>query len=282
MEPIIEDIAMSEPTQNKLASDLEKAQSEGKLRAERIREIVKSSISEVGSEFKGGSQEIRDLVKQVVGTVLETVKGKGEEVQENVTASIEGVIDGISQAKQESIAKTQAEVKQLQARIDQHEQELQNNINLALSDIQEVGTNKSDQVKTAIESAITTIKNSEESTLMQKRYAQLKAQLAIVNANLVGRYGQRYQEVKDYLEEAQSWYEKAKDEPEIHTEKIDHKRKDFETKLGEAGTAIAQKEKEIKQRLNDLWKSISETFTNNQSQPDEKKEDSSDINKDTL
>ncbi|WRH66010.1 MAG: hypothetical protein RSE13_20275 [Planktothrix sp. GU0601_MAG3] len=45
---------MSEPTQNKLASDLEKAQSEGKLRAERIREIVKSSISEVGSEFKGG------------------------------------------------------------------------------------------------------------------------------------------------------------------------------------------------------------------------------------
>ena len=34
MEPIIEDIAMSEPTQNKLASDLEKAQSEGKLRAD--------------------------------------------------------------------------------------------------------------------------------------------------------------------------------------------------------------------------------------------------------
>jgi hypothetical protein len=273
---------MSEPSQDKLASDLEKAQSEGKLRAERIREIVKSSISEVGSEFKGGSQEIRDLVKQVVGTVLETVKGKGEEIQENVTASIEGVIDGISQAKQESIAKTQAEVKQLQSRIDQQEQELQNNINLALSDIQEVGTNKSDQVKSAVESAIKTIKNSEEATLMQKRYAQLKAQLAIVNANLVGRYGQRYQEVTDYLDEAKSWYEKAKDEPEIYTEKIEGKRKEFEAKLGETGTAIAQKEKEIKQRLQDLWKSISETFTNNQSQPDEKKEDSSDVNKDTL
>jgi len=68
----------------------------------------------------------------------------------------------------------------------------------------------------------------------------------------------------------------------MYTEKIDEKRQDFEAKLGEAGTAIAQKEKQIKQRLNDLWKSISETFTNNQSQPDEKKEDSSDINKDTL
>ncbi len=256
---------MSDPIQDKLSSDLQQAQSEGKLRAERIREIVKSAVSEVGSEFKDGSQDIRGLVKEVVGTVLETVKGKGEEMQENVMASIEGVIDGISQKKRQSIAKTQAEVKQLEDQLDQQEQELQNNIDLALSDIQEVGTDKSEQIKSAIESAVKTIKDSEEVALMQKRYAQLKAQLAIINANLAGRYGQRYEDIKHYLDEAKSWYEKAKDEPEIYTEKIDEKRQEFEAKLGETGTAIAQKEKQIKQRLRDLWKSISETFTHHKS-----------------
>jgi len=256
---------MSDPIQDKLSSDLQQAQSEGKLRAERIREIVKSAVSEVGSEFKDGSQDIRGLVKEVVGTVLETVKGKGEEMQENVMASIEGVIDGISQKKRQSIAKTQAEVKQLEDQLDQQEQELQNNIDLALSDIQEVGTDKSEQIKSAIESAVKTIKDSEEVALMQKRYAQLKAQLAIINANLAGRYGQRYEDIKHYLDEAKSWYEKAKDEPEIYTEKIDEKRQEFEAKLGETGTAISQKEKQIKQRLRDLWKSISETFTHHKS-----------------
>ncbi|MBD2481608.1 histidine kinase [Planktothrix sp. FACHB-1365] len=250
---------MSDSIQDKLSSDLKKAQSENKLRAERIREIVKSAISEMGSEFKGGSQEIRGLVKEVVGTVLETVKGKGEEIQENVTASIEGVIDGISSKKRQSINKTKAEVKKLEIQLDQEEQELQNSIDLALNDIQEVGTDKSEQIKSAIESAVHNIKDSEEVALMQKRYAQLKAQLAIINANLVGRYGQRYEDIKHYLDEAKVWYEKAKDEPETYSGKLDEKRKAFEVKLGEAGTAIAQKEKQIKQRLRDLWKSFSET-----------------------
>ncbi|VXD23139.1 conserved hypothetical protein [Planktothrix serta PCC 8927] len=256
---------MSDPIQDKLSSDLQQAQSEGKLRAERIREIVKSAVSEVGSEFKEGSQDIRGLVKEVVGTVLETVKGKGEEIQENVTASIEGVIDGISQKKRQSIAKTQAEVKQLEDQLGQQEQELQDNIDLALDDIQEVGTDKSEQIKSAIESAVKTIKDSEEVALMQKRYAQLKTQLAIVNANLAGRYGHRYEEVKNHLDEAKSWYEKAKDEPEIYSGKIDEKRQQFEAKLGETGTAIARKEKQIKQRLQDLLKSLSETFSHHKS-----------------
>lgn len=252
---------MPDTIQDKLSSDLQKAQSEGKLRAERIREIVKSAITEMGGEFKGGSHEIRGLVKEVVETGLETFKGKREEIQENVTASIEGVIDGIAQSKRQSIDLTKAEVKQLETQLDQAEQELENNINLALSDIQEVGNNKSAQIKSTLESAVQTIKDSEEVALMQKRYAQLKAQLAIINANLAGRYGQRYEDIKHYLDEAKVWYEKAKDEPENYSGKWDEKRKEFEVKLGETGTAIAQKEKQIKQRLRDLWKSITEAFT---------------------
>ncbi|NTW19787.1 MAG: histidine kinase, partial [Nostocales cyanobacterium W4_Combined_metabat2_030] len=37
--------------------DLHQAKEKGQLKAERIREIVKSAVSQVGSEFKEGSHE---------------------------------------------------------------------------------------------------------------------------------------------------------------------------------------------------------------------------------
>lgn len=256
---------MADSIKDKISQDLNKAQSEGKLRSERIREIVKSAISELGSEFKAGSQEIRGVVKEVVGTVLETVKDKGEDVQDHVTASIEGVIEGISQTKRQSISKTQAEVQQLEAQLDQQEQELEQNIDLALKDIQEVGTDKSEQIKSAIASAVQTVQDSEEVSLMKKRYAQMKAQLAILRANLAERYGDQYDGVKHYLDDAKVWYEKAKNDPDVVQTKLGTKQQEFESKLSEAGTAIAQKEKQIKQRLRDLWKSVSEAFTHHKS-----------------
>jgi alpha-L-arabinofuranosidase len=100
---------------------------------------------------------------------------------------------------------------------------------------------------------------------MKKRYAQLQAQLAIVQANLSARYGEQYEQVKDYLDEAKTWYEKAKEDPEIVTEKVSQTRNTFEQKLGEAGSAIAQKEQKIKHRLRELWDSLSESF--NRSKP---------------
>lgn len=97
---------------------------------------------------------------------------------------------------------------------------------------------------------------------MQKRYAQLKAQLAIIQANLADRYGENYSNVNQYLEEAKAWYERAKENPEVFTDRIEEKHKEFEHKLGEAGTAIAQKESQVKNLLKELWKSISEMFQN--------------------
>jgi hypothetical protein len=40
--------------------DLHQAKETGQLKAERIREIVKSAVSQVGSEFQEGSHELRD------------------------------------------------------------------------------------------------------------------------------------------------------------------------------------------------------------------------------
>lgn len=120
--------------------------------------------------------------------------------------------------------------------------------------------NNSESVKKAIADAIRNLENSEEVALLQKRYAQLKAQLAVIQANLASRYGESYGNVNQYLGDAKNWYEKAKDNPEVFTGKIEAKQQEFESKLGETGVATAKRERQVKQLLKELWKSISDIF----------------------
>lgn len=251
---------MTNSSKDRIIADLQKAKAEGQIRSEKIREIVSSAVSEAASEFKEGSGEIRSLVKEAVSATINVFKEKGGEIQEELTATIQGAIEGINRAKRQAIGKGQVEVKQLQDQINSEEEKLQNDIDSTLDDIVEIGKDKSEEIKSALNSAVNTIKDSEEVSLMKKRYAQLQAQLAIVKANLAERYGECYENVKQHLDEAKHWYEQAQKNPEVFTDKVEAKRKDFEAKLGEAGTAVAKKEEKVKQFLRELWKSLNDIF----------------------
>lgn len=251
---------MTNVSKDKIVADLQKAKSEGKLRSEKIREIVSSAVSEAASEVKEGSGEIRSLVKDAVSATINVLKEKGGEIQEELTATIQGAIEGMSRAKRLSIDKSNGEIKQLQQQITSEEEQLQNDIDSTLDDIIEVGKDKSEDIKSALNSTVATIKDSEEVTLMKKRYAQLQAQLAIVKANLADRYGESAENVKQYLDEANNWYEQTKKDPEKFTSQLEEKRQDFERRLGEAGTAVAKKEQKVKQFLRELWKSLYDMF----------------------
>ena len=253
---------MSNSIKTQITSDLQKAKDEGKLRTERVREIVQSAVAQAASEFKEGSSEIRLIVKDAVSAVIESLKERGGELKEDITASIEGAIEGVSSVKRHSIAKNQAEVQQLQAQIDAEEKELQEQIDYALTDIEETSKNTPPSTKAAVESALNALKDSEEVNLMQRRYAQLQAQLAVVQANLAARYGERYEDVKKHLDDAKNWYDRAQPQAEVVAEQVKSKRTEFENKLGEAGTALAQREKRVKQLLRELWHSITDNSHN--------------------
>lgn len=251
---------MTNTSKDKIVADLQKAKSEGQLRSERIREIVSSAVSESASELKEGSTEIRSLVKEAVSATINVLKEKGGEIQEELTASIQGAIEGLGRAKRQTIGKNQAQMRQLQAQINSEEEQLQYDIDRTLDDVIDVGKNDSEEIKSALKSAVDNLKDSEEVALMKKRYAQLQAQLAIVNANLAERYGESYENVKQYLDEANNWYKQAKKDPEKFTSQVEEKRREFESILGEAGTAVAKKEQKLKQFLRKLWKSLNEMF----------------------
>jgi predicted Zn-dependent protease with MMP-like domain len=251
---------MAKNIKEQIQTDLQQAKETGQLRTERIREIVKSAVSQVASEFKEGSSELRILVKDAVSAVVENFQEKGTELREEVTASIEGALEGINSQRHESIAKTQLQMKQLQAQLDNEEEKLQQDVDVILAEIESTGNDKTPTTKSAIDSAVHTIKNSEEVSLLKKRYAQLQAQLAIVRANLAARYGGRSEEVQSYLDEAKTWYDQARPQAEAVATQVAQKRSQLEDKLGEAGTSIARKERQIKQILRELLLATADLF----------------------
>ena len=251
---------MSDSRKERIVADLQQAKETGELKTEKIREIIKNAIAEAVSEVKSGRSEITGLIKDAIAAVTETVQETGGEVKEEVTASIQGAIDGISEARRQKIGQTQAEITTLEAQIVEEEKELQQEIDETLAEVKDKNELQSDNVKEAIAEAIIKISNSEEFAILQKHYARLKAQTAVLQANLANRYGEQYEEVGKYLEDAKVWYSQAKEDPEVFTEPVKRKRAKFEEKLSNSGSAAARKEKQLKQLLLELWQEIREVF----------------------
>ena len=251
---------MSDSRKERIVADLQQAKETGQLKTEKIREIIKNAIAEAVTEVQEGRSEISSLVQDAIAAVTETAKETGSDVKEEVTASIQGAIDGISEARRQKIAQTQSEITTLEAEVVAEEQELQQEIDKALADVKTESDSQSDKVKEAIAEAIISIGNSEEFAILQKHYARLKAQTAVLQANLANRYGEQYEEVSKYLEDAKVWYGKAKEDPEVFTEPVKRKRAEFEEKLSKSGSAAARKEKQLKQLLLELWSEIKEIF----------------------
>ncbi|MBE9179669.1 histidine kinase [Oculatella sp. LEGE 06141] len=252
---------MPNSVREQIKTDLNKAKDEGQLRSERIREIVRAAVMQSRAELREGSIELRSIIKEAIAAVVEAFQERGHEAKEDITASIEGAIEGMSQTRRESIAKIQTEIQTLQTQVDSEETALQTEIDGVLTDIETTGKGSSADVNATIEAAVESVKDSEEVALMRKRYAQLQAQLAILRANLSARYGEQYEDVTRHLDEAKTWYANARSRAEAEESTVLERRQtEFEQKIGEAGSAVARRERRVKQVLKELWHSASEAF----------------------
>lgn len=247
-----------EQVREQIKAELQQAKETGQLRSGRIREIVQAAISQVGTEIKAGSSDVRLIFRDTVSAVSESLQDKGSEIKEEVSAAVEGFIEGFSSGRRQSITKNQSEVKQLQAQIDTQEEELQQEIDRLIIDVEEAGNESSPKLKELIADSINTFKNSEEFALLKKRYAQLQAQAAILRANLAARYGGRYEEIKENLEEAKNWYSRTRSKTEAVVDQADQKRAHLDERLREAAEAIARKERQIRNILSELLKAAAE------------------------
>lgn len=252
---------MSYSWSEQIKHDLKKAKSEGQLRSQRVQEIVRAAMTEAMAEVRSGTREVKPVLQDVVSSVLDSLSHRVQDTQEDMAESIRGLIEGISASKRQTIAGLEQQVQQLQVQIDQEEQEMQSHMDVTLAELEDASQKSPEDVRSAIRTTIEGFKDSEEMALMKKRYAQLRAQLSILRANIASRYGGQFEEVEHHLESAKQWYANAKaqaTEASHSGEKtmLEQKQAEFEARMGEAGTAIARKEQAIKQRLRELWHTV--------------------------
>jgi polyhydroxyalkanoate synthesis regulator phasin len=243
---------MASGLKEKITEELQQAKGVGKLRSDRIREIIAAAFSQMQTEIKTGSSELREIIRDAFSASLGAVQESGSEVKENLTASIEGILDGISQSRRKNIAETEAEVKRLQAQLTEQEDALEQELESGLQSIQEAGKEAPERIQAQLQDAIATIQNSEEAALLKKRYAQLQAQLSLLRANLATRSGPYYDQAQHHLEEARGWYRRMRPQAEASKDEADQKFAQMEQRIGEAGAALARREKQVRQLLSDL------------------------------
>jgi uncharacterized phage infection (PIP) family protein YhgE len=252
---------MPQSIKEQIAADLAKAKTEGGLRSDRIRAIFKQAIAAAAGEVRGGGSEIRHIARDAIATAFDQLKGSTAE-EEDIRASIEGTVEGIVAPQQDAIAATQAQMQQLQEQIDQAEAALQNDVEAALDEIDSADRSRVGLSQPWVQKTTKAIRDTEGLDSLMEQYAKLKAQLAVLDANLAARYGERYDEVKTYLDQAKTWYDEARIRAEIKgVTPVQESLSDFETKLSELGVVAAKKERQIKRKLRELWESAKKITT---------------------
>lgn len=249
---------MSNLVKDKIKINLDKAKSQGKIRAEHIREIVKEAVSQTVAELKEGSGEIGLIVKDAISTVIADLKGdlKGsdKENSEKITASIEGAIAGSTHQRQQAIAERRERLLAIQTQLDEQQEALDRESSAIMIDIKAVEL--TDPNSEEIHLAVNTYQEHHELGVLQEQYIKLKAQLAVLDEKLADRYGDRYQEIKQQWEKAKTWYDQKKVEAKASgVIPLQQKQAEIDENLGELGSVVARKEEQIKQGLKAIWES---------------------------
>ncbi|GAB4464771.1 MAG: hypothetical protein OHK0037_19140 [Elainellaceae cyanobacterium] len=246
---------MTNSVKERIQEDLQKAKSEGSLRAERIRDIVKAAVSEAVAEVSQGTGELKAIAKDALTAVFAVVRDRAATRTEDMAASVEGVVEGIGESHREAIAQAQVQINDLQQTLDQADRQLDAKITTALAtvDLPEAEATTKTPFKVLIDLVVNAVKEREVFDMFQQRYDHLKQQLAELDVRLQERYGDRYDEVKRQLETAQTWYASAKTRGESLGKEAKHfKQVELEEKAADLGTTIAQKEAEIKAQLREI------------------------------
>lgn len=245
---------MSNLVKDKITTNLDKAKSQGKIRAEHIREIVKDAVAQTVAELKEGSSEISLIVKDAISTVITDLQGNGKENSEKITASIEGAIAGSTHQRQQEISERRERLLAIQTQLDEQQEELDHESRSIMMDIKAVEL--PDTTSEEINLAVSTYQEHQELGILQAQYIKLKSQLANIDEMLADRYGDRYQEIKQQWEKAKTWYDQTKVEAKASgVIPLQQKQAEIENNLGELGSVAARKEEQIKQSLKEIWES---------------------------
>lgn len=86
--------------------------------------------------------------------------------------------------------------------------------------------------------------------------ARLRTQIVTLDTKLTVRYGDRYELLKQRVENSRLWYKNARANAEAAgIDPLQQKQVEIETKVGDVGITVAQKEQQIRQQVKEFVQS---------------------------
>ncbi|OKH44034.1 hypothetical protein NIES2101_29270 [Calothrix sp. HK-06] len=231
----------------RIAQDLAQVKETGGARTKRIREIVQVAVNEAVNELKGGSGDIRNIAKDAVTVVIENFKTKGQQAKDEAMAAMEGAIAGVKDSNTQQQTVTNQAI---------GEQQILDAVDGALVAVE---TQKQKAPRNRIMSLLLTVFNALRGKLsvsLQKDYVSLKDLLANWDDKLTAQYGDRYTQVKQRWETAQTSYNATKTKmANGEPSPVDEYQTEADKKAAKAGATVAQTEQVLRKQLKTILES---------------------------
>ncbi len=225
----------------RITKDLEQVKEKGTVRTQKIREIVQSAVSDAVSEIKDGSVEVRTIAQDAVTAVIEHFKSKGNDAKNEVMAAMEGVVSGVSSKQENTTTDKPMDEKQILDAVDG-----------ALVAV-EKNQQKTPFSFMSIVLGLFNILKKRFFTNLQKESVYLKDLLANWDVKLTEKHGDRYTQVKQRWETAQTSYQETKTKiANGENPPVNQYQAEVEDKAAKAGATVAQTEVVIRQQLKTL------------------------------
>ncbi len=231
----------------RIAQDLAQVKETGGARTKKIREIVQVAVTEAVNEIKDGSGEIRNIAKDAVTTVIENFKTKGQQAKDEAIAAMEGAIAGVkdSNIKQDTTSGQNIGEQQILEAVD--------------GALVAVESTQQKTPRNRVISLLLTLFNALRGKLsvsLQKDYVSLKELLANWDGKLTEQYGDRYSQIKQRWETAQTSYNVTKTKiVNGEPSPLDEYQTEADKKAAKAGATVAQTEQVIRKQLKTILES---------------------------
>ncbi|BAZ12703.1 hypothetical protein NIES4071_45350 [Calothrix sp. NIES-4071] len=229
----------------RIAQDLSQVKETGGARTKRIREIVQVAVTDAVNEIKDGSGEIRNIAKDAVTAVIENFKTKGQQAKDEAMAAMEGAIAGVkdSNTKQQTANQTIGEQQILEA------------VDGALVAVESNQQAPRSRIMSLLLKAFNALRGK-LSVSLQKDYVSLKELLANWDGKLTEQYGDRYTQIKQRWETAQTSYNATKTKMSNgEPSPVDEYQTEAEDKAAKAGATVAQTEQVLRKQLKTILQS---------------------------
>jgi hypothetical protein len=233
----------------RIAQDLEQVKEKGNARTARIREIVKTAVTDAVNEIKDGSGEIRTIATDAVTAVIESFKNNGKQAKDEVMAAMEGAIAGVSDSnRKQQTANSQST----------DEQQILEAVDGALVAVERNQQKAPRSFMSLLLAAFNTLRQRLFINL-QKESGSLKEVLAKWDTKLTEQHGERYTQVKQRWETAQTSYNTTKTKiANGEPSPVEQYQTEADKKAAKAGATVAQTEQVVRKQLKTILQSAAE------------------------